>query len=435
MNHRQLKREFLRYAAQNILGMIGLSCYILADTFFISQGLGADGLAALNLALPCYSLIQGLGLMLGMGGATRFSILRGQGRENEAQEVFTQALCLALAASLIFVIPGALLAPKLGSLLGAQGAVHGMTTVYLRVMMLFAPMFLANNVMLCFVRNDSAPRLAMTAMLAGSFSNILLDYLFIFPLGMGMLGAILATGLAPVISLAILTPHIRKGSLRLRAAGLRIRGVGTLGALGAPSIISELSSGLVLMMFNLIILGLAGNLGVAGYGVVANIYLVVFALFTGLAQGIQPLISAARGRRDDEATRTVYKYAVWTAVGVAAVVYLLALLFTQPIVSVFNRENNQILQDVAVRGLRLYFTAFFFSGFNVVTAVCFSSTERPMSGFVVSFLRGFALIVPLAFGMSRIWGMDGVWLSAPVAEATTALAAIVLYRKKLPEEE
>ena len=420
------------------MGMIGLSCYILADTFFISQGLGPNGLAALNLAIPFYNFIQGVGLMLGMGGATKFALLRGQGREDEAQGVFTQSLILALAASVLFVLPGVLFPSQLSTLLGGSGVVHGMTQTYLRVLLSFSPAFLLNNVCLCFVRNDNAPRLAMTAMLGGSFSNILLDYLFIFPMNMGMFGAILATGLAPVISLAILSPHFRCRTLRLnragvRLAGVRLAGAGELAALGSPSLIAELSSGLVLIMFNLIILGLAGNLGVAGYGVVANIYLVVLALFTGLSQGIQPLVSAAWGRREERTVHTVYRYALWAAVVLAAGVYVLSVLFAQPIVAAFNREQDPLLQQIAVRGLRLYFTAFFFSGFNVVTAVYFSSMDRPRAGFLVSILRGFVLIVPLALLMSRVWGMDGVWLSAPVTEALTALGAIYLLRKKVTE--
>ena len=432
MEQRQIRREFLKYTLQNVMGMIGLSCYILADTFFISQGLGPDGLTALNLAIPFYNFIQGFGLMMGMGGATKFALLRGQGREDEAQGVFTQSLILALAASLLFVIPGVFCSSQLSTLLGGSGAVHGMARIYLRVLLSFSPAFLVNNVCLCFVRNDNAPRLAMTAMLGGSFSNILLDYLFIFPLNMGMFGAILATGLAPVISLAILAPHFRRRTLRLSRQGLRVKGAGELAALGSPSLIAELSSGLVLLMFNLIILSLAGNLGVAGYGVVANIYLVVLALFTGLSQGIQPLVSAAWGRREERTVRTVYRYALWAAVLLAVAVYVLSVLFAQPIVAVFNREQDPVLQQIAVRGLRLYFTAFFFSGFNVVTAVYFSSMDRPRAGFAVSILRGFVLIVPLALFMSRLWGMDGVWLSAPVTEALTALVAIYLLRKLKP---
>ena len=429
MEHNAVRREFFRYTSQNMLGMMGLSCYILADTYFISQGLGADGLTALNLAIPFYNFIQGFGLMLGMGGATKFSLLRGRGQEGEAQGVFVRSLALALLASLVFVIPGLCFAPQLSALLGGTGAVHGMTATYLRVLLTFAPAFLVNNVTLCFVRNDGAPRLAMAAMLGGSFSNIVLDYIFIFPCGMGMFGAVFATGLAPVISLVILSGHFRKGTLALRRTGLRFRGTGEQVMLGAPSLISELSSGLVLVLFNFIILGLAGNLGVAGYGVVANIYLVVVALFTGLGQGIQPLVSSAWGRGEARTARTVYRYAVLAALGLAAVLYAGAVLLSDPIVAVFNREGDPTLQQIAVRGLKLYFLAFFFAGFNIVTAVFFSCLEKARSGFLVSVLRGFVLIVPLALVMSRLLGMDGVWLSAPVTEALTALAAVVLLRR------
>ena len=199
--------------------------------------------------------------------------------------------------------------------------------------------------------------------------------------------------------------------------------------LGAPSLISELSSGLVLVLFNFIILGLAGNLGVAGYGVVANIYLVVVALFTGLGQGIQPLVSSAWGRGEVRTARTVYRYAVLTALGMAVVLYAGSVLLSGPIVAVFNREGDPTLQEIAVRGLKLYFLAFFFAGFNIVTAVFFACREKAHSGFLVSILRGFVLIVPLALVMSRLLGMDGVWLSAPVTEAITTLVAIVLYRR------
>ena len=428
MQHQSIRREFFRYTSQNVMGMIGLSCYILADTYFISQGLGADGLTALNLAIPFYNFIQGIGLMLGMGGATRFSILRGQGEEEKALWVFTQSLMLALIAGVMFLIPGVCFSQQLSTLLGGSGVVHGMTATYLRVLLSFAPAFLLNNVLLCFVRNDSAPRLAMTAMLGGSFSNIVLDYIFIFPLNMGIFGAVLATGLAPVISIMIQAPHFRKSTLRLKRQGLRLSGTGRLAVLGCPSLISELSSGLVLILFNFIILDLAGNLGVAGYGVVANIYLVVLALFTGLGQGIQPLVSAAWGRKERDCVYTVYRYALWAAALLAIGVYALSILLDDPIVAAFNRERDPLLQEIAVRGLHLYFLAFFFAGFNVVTAVFFSSMDRPRAGFAVSILRGFVLIVPLAVFMSQVWEMDGVWLSAPVTEAMTALVAVIILK-------
>lgn len=178
------------------------------------------------------------------------------------------------------------------SLLGADAAVYDMTETYLKVILIFAPAFLMNNLILCFVRNDGSPQLAMTAMIAGSLSNIVLDWLFIFPCGMGIFGAVFATGLAPVISLIILSVHFikRKNGFMLKKIRPEARFILAVLSGGLPSLITEWSSGIVMIVFNSIMLGLEGNTGVAAYGVIANLSLVVIAIYTGIAQGIQPLI-------------------------------------------------------------------------------------------------------------------------------------------------
>ena len=278
-----LLREFARYTSLNVLGMLALSCYILADTFFVSLGLGADGLAALNLAIPIYSFINGSGLMIGMGGGTRYSILRSQGNRQEADQTFTQALYLAGAFSLLFMATGALFAGDIVRLFGGTGQVFTMSRTYLRVILLFSPAFLMNNVLLCFVRNDGAPQLAMTAMIVGSLSNVVLDWVFIFPLGMGILGAVLATGWAPILSMAILSAHFWRKHNQFRPVPCKPQGrlLGRILSSGAPSLITEVSSGIVMIVFNTLILSLEGNIGVAAYGVIANLSLVVIAMFTG----------------------------------------------------------------------------------------------------------------------------------------------------------
>ena len=192
-------KTFAKYASLSILGMLGVSCYILADTFFVSLGLGKDGLAALNLAIPVFSVMHGAGLMLGMGGATRFAILKSRGETKKSGSVFTASLILAAAFSVLFFLAGIFFAGPLAAVLGAEGEIFSLSKIYIRVLLLFSPAFMLNNVLLCFVRNDGRPQLAMAAMLTGNFSNIVLDYVFIFPCGMGMFGAILATGLSPVI--------------------------------------------------------------------------------------------------------------------------------------------------------------------------------------------------------------------------------------------
>ena len=149
--------------------------------------------------------------MIGMGGATKYSIFKSQNNFKKANNIFTQAFFLVVTMAAIYFLIGILFSGPLAKLLGATKSVYDMSSVYLRVILVFAPMFMMNNLLLCYVRNDGAPQLSMMAMLGGSFSNIVLDYVFMFPLDMGIFGAAFATGLAPVISILILSPFfIRK---------------------------------------------------------------------------------------------------------------------------------------------------------------------------------------------------------------------------------
>ena len=201
-------RKFARYTSMNVMGTLATSCYILADTFFVAKGMGTNGLAALNLAIPVFGFITGSGLMMGMGGATKYSIAAGKGEDEEARAVFTNTLLMAAAAAFVFLAAGILFSGKIASLLGADEETFEMTHTYMRTILLFAPAFILNYVMQCFVRNDGSPQISMMAMVSGSLSNIVLDYVFIFPLNMGIFGAAIATCFAPIISLCILSSHL-----------------------------------------------------------------------------------------------------------------------------------------------------------------------------------------------------------------------------------
>lgn len=422
-------KEYAKYASLNVLGMLGLSFYILADTFFIAKGLGADGLTALNLAIPVYSIIHGSGLMLGMGGATRYAVFKSRGKHREADRIFTAAMCLTALFAVLFVAAGAFLAGSIASLMGADNQVFGMTRTYIKVILLFAPAFLSNDVLLCFVRNDGAPRLAMVAMLCGSLSNVLLDYLFIFPFQMGIFGAVLATGFAPLIGMAVLSRHLtgRKNGFRLLKEKPDFRLGGGILSLGLSSLIAELSSGVVIIVFNMILLRLLGNVGVAAYGVIANLSLVTAAVFTGLAQGVQPLVSRAHGRGDAVATRRLLRYALISMAALSAVIYGGVLWFAPQIAGAFNSEGNRQLQELAVEGLRLYFSCTAFMGFNIILAAFFASVERAVPAQIISLSRGLLIVVPMTFALSALWGATGVWLALPAAEGAVAVLAAGMY--------
>ncbi len=178
MKNTTLKLQFAKYVSQGIFGMIGLSCYILADTYFISQGIGTKGLTALNIALPIYSLMFGFAIMIAVGGATRFSI-------SKSKSVFTQSIYLAGAFALVFMVAGIFFSKEIAVFLGAKGETIKNTGIYLRTVLSFAPMFMLNNVLSCFVRNDKNPNLAMIAMLSSSFSNIIFRLYFSFSIKYG----------------------------------------------------------------------------------------------------------------------------------------------------------------------------------------------------------------------------------------------------------
>ena len=339
MEQKSSMRDFARYTILSVLGTLGVSCYILADTFFVSKGVGTDGLAALNLAIPVYNFIHGTGLMLGMGGATKLSVCKSQGKQEEVNRFFTNTVYLAILFSGAFFLLGLFFSDQLAILLGADANVLEMTDTYLKWLLLFAPAFILNDVLLCFVRNDESPQLSMIAMLIGSFSNIVLDYIFIFPMQMGIFGAIFATGLSPIISIVMMLPHWtrKKNTFHFVKTKMEANIVKQDLTLGFPSLIAQLSSGIVMIVFNAIILKLEGNTGVAAYGVVANISLVIVAVFTGIAQGVQPLISTFYGGGNDKQARTVLRYAMTTMLTISCAVYLLIFVFAQPI-DVYKRQ-------------------------------------------------------------------------------------------------
>lgn len=431
MKEKTLFKEFVQYAALNICGMIGLSCYILADTFFVSRGLGANGLTALNLAIPIYSFVHGSGLMLGMGGATKYSIYMGQGDVKSANRIFSNTIYAMTVFAAVFMVMGISLSEKLALILGADSEIFGMTKTYLQVILLFSPSFIANDCFLCFVRNDGNPKLSMAAMLAGSLSNIVLDYIFIFPMQMGIFGAVLATGFAPVISLGVLSGHwiTKRNQFHFEKGKPSLRSAGDIISLGIPALIAEAASGIVMIVFNVVILKLQGNVGVAAYGVIANLSLVVTSVYTGIAQGIQPIMSRFYGCGDEQSIKQTLKYAVRLMLLISGGVYLIFLLAADPIAGIFNSARNAQLQQIAESGLKLYFTAIPFAGFNIVISTYFTSTEKAPPAQLVSLSRGFIVIIPMAFLMSALFRITGVWLSYPLTEGLVALAGILLYKK------
>lgn len=297
-----------------------------------------------------------------------------------------------------------------------------------------------NNVLQNFIRNDGAPRLAMTASLLGNLFNIVFDYVFIFPCKLGMLGAALATGISPVISMLILMIFFfrKKNTFRLEKTKLSLSVFGEIISLGLASFIAEFGFGLVMMLINKLFKSLGGDTAVAAFAIVVNVFYVINAIFNGISAGTQPIISFSYGQHDFTRIRQVLKYALITIGATAAVLYVILFFSADGIAAIFNTEKAEDLQKLATTGIKLYFISSLFSGFNLLFSSYFSASDKGVCSQIITLLRGVVLIIPLAYLFAHLWKITGLWLATPAAEMLTLVAAIIIFfvtRKKRADAE
>ena len=426
-----LTKQFFKYVSQNIFGLLGTSCYILADTYFIAQAAGTDGVTLLNLCLPIYNLIFAFGSMIGLGAATRYAILRAQG-DARAQRYFSNAIFSVCILAVPFMLVGIFRPDGLLRLMGGDADIVALGMNYARIFLMFTPFFMCNYVVASFVRNDGDPSLAMVATLSGSLFNVVFDYIFIFPMGLGLPGAALATAISPILSISVCSAHFIKKSNTItfvrKAPSVRLLAQSC--QLGISGFVGELSSGVTTTVFNFLLLRLAGNVAVAAYGVVANFALVATAIFNGVAQGAQPLVSQCYGKNEMAGARKLLLLGCGTALGLAALLYGVVFGYTDALTALFNSENSALMAEFAHSGMRIYFVGYFFAGCNIVAAGYLGAVNRPAEASITSLCRGMVAIVVCSLVLSALFGMNGVWAAFPVSEAITLALTVFLLKRK-----
>ena len=426
-----LTKQFFKYVSQNIFGLLGTSCYILADTYFIAQAAGTDGVTLLNLCLPIYNLIFAFGSMIGLGAATRYAILRAQG-DARAQRYFSNAIFSVCILAVPFMLVGIFRPDGLLRLMGGDADIVALGMNYARIFLMFTPFFMCNYVVASFVRNDGDPSLAMVATLSGSLFNVVFDYIFIFPMGLGLPGAALATAISPILSIAVCSAHFIKknNTITFVRKAPSIRLLAQSCQLGISGFVGELSSGVTTTVFNFLLLRLAGNVAVAAYGVVANFALVATAIFNGVAQGAQPLVSQCYGKNEMAGARKLLLLGCGTALGLAALLYGVVFGYTDALTALFNSENSALMAEFAHSGMRIYFVGYFFAGCNIVAAGYLGAVNRPAEASITSLCRGMVAIVVCSLVLSALFGMNGVWAAFPVSEAITLALTVFLLKRK-----
>jgi Na+-driven multidrug efflux pump len=301
---------------------------------------------------------------------------------------------------------------------------------YGRILMLASPLYIFSCFLQAFVRNDGAPRLAMIGVVAGGITNVILDYIFIYMFRWGMAGAVLATVAGTLLTIVILGSHFLKAENHLKlGGGITPKKFRDVLINGMPSFIMELSSGVIMLLFNLQLLKYVGDIGVVVYGIISNVALVVTSLSNGIAQAAQPMISANYGAGKAERVREGRNLSLAVAMAAGVLFTSSGFLIPVPIAELFLVPTEQIIA-MAVPAIKLYFVSFVISEWNIICGTYFQAIVKPKLSLMITVMRGVVLNSILVFVLPAIFGVSGIWAVVTVSEVMTAIAVLYFMRKE-----
>lgn len=418
-----------KFLLSSILGTLSVSFYILFDTIFIGQAAGGDGLAALNICLPIYTLLSCMGLLLGMGGGAAFSLARGKNDMASAHKTFTLSILLGVLMSLCFSAIGILYLEDIAYWLGATPAIIELVTDYMHYLFLFAPSFMLVHILTVFMRNNDLPHIAMISTIISGLVNVVLDIIFMFPLGMGLKGAALATCLSSLLSLGILIFSILKkpGELKWHPSPFDKVLMKQIFSIGLPTFIVEICGGIVIFLFNNVLLIQVGTIGVSAYGIIANIALMAMAVFNGIGQGIQPLISMNHAAGQIPRVLTFKKIGLIVSFIVGILFYVVGLLMRYEIAGLFISNEPELL-EVAAHAIPYYFIAFLLVGVNLITNYYYQAIGESRYSVLISLSRGLIFVLIGLMILPGLLGIVGIWLVVPFAELCTLVCLGIFYK-------
>lgn len=434
----KIKTIYFRYLAASFGSTLISSIYAVVDMAMVGQYHGPDGSAALAVVAPIWNIIYSIGLLMGIGGSVLFSMIRGsaQGRERESNEYFTASVIgSAVLASSIWVLIALFDEPLLVAF-GAGDYTLELARAYVAPIKFAVPLFLLNQMLSAYLRNDKNPGLATAAVLAGGIFNIFGDYFFVFVCDMGAYGAGLATAVGSAITFAVLLAHFftKKNTLRLvRPARLGDK-LRRICVTGFSTFFIDVAMGILTILFNRQIMKYLGTNALAVYGVIVNISTFVQCCAYSVGQAAQPILSTNFGAGLGGRIRETLKYALGTAAVFGLIWTGLAMAVPNGFIRIFMAPTEEVLA-IAPAIFRMYGISFLLLPANVFSTYYFQALMEPGAAFVVSVGRGLAVSGIFICLLPLLFGADAIWLAMPLTEALTAVYVVremVKYTRRLP---
>ncbi len=422
-------KRLLRFVLAPVLMMIFTSLYSVVDGFFVSNFAGKTPFAAVNLIMPVMMGIGTIGFMIGTGGSALVSKTLGEGKHGQANRYFSMLVYTALIVGALFSAAGFIFIRPISEALGATGELLENCVAYGSILFLSMPAFILQYVFHSFFITAEKPGLSLRVSLAAGLTNMALDYLFVAVLGWGIEGAAIATAIGEVIGGVVPILYFsRKNNslLRLTRARFEARPLLRACANGASEMVTNLSMSVVNILYNFQLMRLAGENGVAAYGVVMYVNFIFMAIFLGYSIGSAPIVGYHYGAQNHAELKNLFKKSLTLVVGAGLVLTAVAELFAGVLVGIFVRYDPE-LYAMTTHGFRLYALAFLMMGINVWGSAFFTALNNGAVSAAISFLRTLVFQIAAVLLLPLLLGINGIWLAVVVAEGLALLVTIAFF--------
>ena len=423
---------FFRFAVPQMIGLLFNSVYTIVDGIFIGNRLGREAMAAAAVAVPLIEILISVAIATGAGAGVLIAARLGAGQAQQARHIFCTASAVLGAAGLLTACLGNLFLAPLARLLGATPDILDQAMAYLWFIVTFAPFQLFSFLLGGMARNDGRPKLAMMALILGAGSNVLLDYMFMYPLNLGIRGAALATALGPIFSVIILLPHFlrKKGDLFFARFPLSLNLTGRILICGFPSFVMEFSIGMVTFLYNFAIVRYGyGELGLAAYLVIGYMMLIVLTLFLGLAEGLQPAFSHFMAVGAQARSQALLRFSIWVFLGLGLVCYGGIVLLGRGFYTIFSPGDLELVAFTCEKS-PLYFCGFFLAGFNILMVSYWQSSQFTERALALALLRSVVFPPLLIAALPLLLDREIMWGCQSFGEILAAFCALGLLLKK-----
>ena len=425
---KQLYRKFLTASMASAMVM---SIYSFVDTIAVGQSEGPAGAAAMAVITPLYGVLIFLGILCGVGGSVLYGNARGEGKEEKANALFTAAIGLMLFLILLVWIIFALFHQQIFTFFGADAELMPKVMEYARWLIWFLPVFILPTFISSFIRNDGAPGLAMAAVIIGGCVNIFGDWFFVFPLGLGMTGAAMATVLGTSVQVIIMCIHFftKKCTLRIVKPNHVKPAICQTFGIGFGASVLDLGTVILSIIMNNQIMRYGDTNALAVYGVVATITSLFQALYCGVGQAIQPIVSANCGAMQTQRIKQVWKMSLTTVIVLGIGFTAIGELFPTQIVRLFMDVTPEVL-TVAPGIIRPFFLLFLFLGITVLATYHLQSNMHARMSMMIAVLRSVVISGLLIYVLQLFVGILGVWVAMPISELIVAIIALIYIQKR-----